>query len=398
MIAKTLIFSSIVMFTSIFNFACNEESEVTYNDVDPYSEVNSIFAGTIDLDNLYNYANQSIPSYITKDNINTNPISDKAATLGRVLFYDKKLSVNNQISCGSCHKQSLAFGDSLQASIGANGNTARHSMRLVNARFSTERKFFWDERASTLEAQTTMPIQDHAEMGYSGNNGDPGINDLINKLEAVPYYQELFKFVFGDSEITENRLQIALSQFVRSIQSFDSKYDIGRAQAANDGQPFSNFTNQENMGKNMFLAPPQFDANGNRVGGGLGCGGCHRPPEFDIDPNSLNNGVIGKISGSGSDLIVTKSPTLRDVVKSDGTSNGPFMHIGASNNLITVIDHYNQISTLGNTNLDPRLRPGGNGQNLQLMNGQKDAIVAFLKTLAGNNVYNDLKWSDPFKK
>jgi cytochrome c peroxidase len=396
MIFKPLIYSSIILFTGLFNFACNEEAEVTYNDIDPYAEVNSVFKGKIDLDNLYNYANQSVPNYITKDNTNTNPISDKAATLGRVLFYDKKLSVNNQISCGSCHKQSLAFGDSLTASIGANGFTSRHSMRLVNARFSTERKFFWDERAATLEAQTTRPIQDHAEMGFSGLNGDPSINDLINKLKAVSYYQELFKFVYGDSEITENRLQIALSQFVRSIQSFDSKYDIGRAQVANDGQPFPNFTNQENMGKNMFLTPPQFDVNSNRIGGGLGCGGCHRPPEFDIDPNSLNNGVIGTISGIGNDLIVTKSPTLRDVVKADGTSNGQFMHNGASNNLITVIDHYNQISTAGNPNLDPRLRPGGRGQNLQLMNGQKDAIVLFLRTLAGSNVYTDPKWSDPF--
>ncbi len=397
MIRKPLIYSLFILAAGLLIVACTkEESEVSNNTIDPYAEVNSVFKGKIDLENLANYANQTIPTYINRDNTNTNPISDKAATLGRVLFYDKKLSVNNQIACASCHKQSLAFGDLPQASIGVNGSTGRHSMRLVNARFSAEAKFFWNERAATLEAQTTQPIQDHAEMGYSGQNGDPSINDLITKLEAVPYYQELFDFVFGDSEITENRLQIALSQFVRSIQSFDSKYDIGRAQVANDGQPFPNFTNQENMGKNMFLTPPQFDQNGNRVAGGLGCAGCHRPPEFDIDPNSLNNGVIGTIAGTGTDLTVTRSPTLRDVVKADGTSNGPFMHIGASNDLITVIDHYNQISLAGNNNLDPRLRPGGNPQNLQLMNGQKDAIIAFMRTLAGSNVYVDTKWSDPF--
>lgn len=397
MIRKPLIYSSIILLSGLLIVACTkEESELSNNTIDPYADVKSVFKGKIDLENLANYANQSIPTYITRDNTNTNPISDKAATLGRVLFYDKKLSVNNQISCASCHKQSLAFGDSAQASVGVNGSTGRHSMRLVNARFSTEPKFFWNERAATLEAQTTQPIQDHAEMGYSGQNGDPSISDLITKLKAIGYYQELFKFVFGDDDITENRLQIALSQFVRSIQSFDSKYDLGRAQVANDGQPFPNFTNQENMGKNMFLAPPQFDANGNRIAGGLGCGGCHRPPEFDIDPNSLNNGVIGTISGTGTDLTVTRSPTLRDIVKADGTSNGPFMHIGVSNDLITVINHYNQISLAGNNNLDPRLRPGGNPQNLQLMNGQKDAIVAFLRTLAGSNVYVDTKWSDPF--
>lgn len=397
MIRKPLIYSSFILLSGLLIVACTEEeSEITYTNADPYAEVNAFFKGKIDLENLDNYANQTIPAYINRDNTNSNPISDKAATLGRVLFYDKKLSVTNEIACGSCHKQSLAFGDLAQASVGVNGTTGRHSMRLVNARFSAEAKFFWDERAATLEAQTTRPIQDHAEMGYSGQNGDPSINDLITKLEAVSYYQELFKFVFGDSEITETRLQIALSQFVRSIQSFDSKYDVSRAQVANDGQPFPNFTNQENMGKNMFLTSPQFDQNGNRVAGGLGCAGCHRPPEFDIDPNSLNNGVIGTISGTGSDVTVTRSPTLRDVVKADGTSNGPFMHTGASNDLITIIDHYNQISLVGNNNLDPRLRPGGRPQNLQLMNGQKDAVVAFLRTLAGTNVYVDTKWSDPF--
>jgi cytochrome c peroxidase len=77
------------------------------------------------------------------------------------LFYDKNLSVNNSVSCASCHKQELAFGDNVTACIGVNGVTGRHSMRLVNTRFSNESRFFWDERANTLETQTTMPIQDH---------------------------------------------------------------------------------------------------------------------------------------------------------------------------------------------------------------------------------------------
>lgn len=388
---------TLLFISTVFFFACEEELEnQNLNYVDLYAEVYAQFNNKLNLETPYNYANQGKPGYIQKDNTNSNPINDKIATLGRVLFYDKKLSVNDSISCGSCHKQAFAFGDISQASRGVNGFTGRHSMRLVNARFSTEPKFFWDERAATLEIQTTKPIQDHAEMGYSGLNGDPSLANLITKLEAIPYYQDLFVYAFGDMKITEDRMQKALSQFVRSIQSFDSKYDLGRQQVANDGQAFPNFTMQENMGKNLFLAPPQFDQNGNRTGGGAGCAGCHRPPEFDIDPNSLNNGVIGTISGTGSDLIVTRSPTLRDVVKADGTSNGQFMHIGVSNDMMTVINHYNQISLVGNNNLDPRLRPGGNPQNLQLNQTQKDAIVAFLRTLAGNDVYTNAKWSDPF--
>lgn len=108
-----------------------------------------LVSGTIDLDNLFNYANQNIPNYISKDNTPvSNPIDDKIATLGRVLFYDKNLSDNNNIACASCHQQAFAFSDPLTTSLGLNGgNTGRHSMRLINSRFADEVRFFWDERA-----------------------------------------------------------------------------------------------------------------------------------------------------------------------------------------------------------------------------------------------------------
>ncbi len=368
--------------------------------VDPANSVVAIqnaFGTNIDLNNPLNYAKQTVPAYITKDNTNGNVITDKKATLGRVLFYDKNLSIDNTVSCASCHKQAFAFGDVTQASSGVSGGvTGRHSMRLINARFSTEAKFFWDERAATLEAQTTQPIQDHAEMGFSGQNGRPNLASLITKLEALDYYKELFTNIYGDSKITEARMQECLAQFIRSIQSFDSKYDTGRALAGNDNANFTNFSALENQGKNLFLAAPVFNGSGVRTGGGAGCGGCHRAPEFDIDPNSRNNGVIGVIAG-GTDATNTRSPSLRDLVQTNGTSNGQFMHIGLSDQLITVINHYNLITLTGNTNLDPRLRPNGVGQNLQLTQTEKDALVAFLRTLSGTNVYTDKKWSNPFK-
>ena len=152
--------------------------------------------------------------YITKDNTSDNPITDKGATLGRVLFYDKNLSTKNTVSCSSCHLQQYAFGDIADASQGVNGNTSRHSMRLVNSRFSVEEKFFWDERAATLEDQTTMPIQDHLEMGFSGDNGDPDLNDLIQKLEKIDYYPEFFEWVYGDAQITEERIQFAQAKSI----------------------------------------------------------------------------------------------------------------------------------------------------------------------------------------
>jgi len=346
-------------------------------------------AGIIDLGNLPNYANQTKPSYIIKDNTPANnSISDKGATLGRVLFYDKKLSLDNSTSCASCHQQEFAFSDTAALSAGINGLTGRHSMRLVNARFSNEGRFFWDERAATLEDQTTRPIQDHIEMGFSGANGDPGLDSLFKKLAGTDYYPELFKFVYGDPQITEVRMQMALAQFVRSIQSFDSKFDAGRAQVASNTVSFPNFTTQENLGKSLFFSPPPM--------GGAGCFRCHAAPEFSIDPASLNNGVIGKAGQPGQiDLTNTKAPSLRDLINPNGTLNGPLMHTGEFTSLMQVLNHYNDLTANPlNTNLDHRL--AGAMHDLNLTQVQKEAIVAFLGTLTGTDLYTNEKWSDPF--
>ncbi|TCZ74906.1 cytochrome-c peroxidase [Flaviaesturariibacter aridisoli] len=363
-----------------------------------YPAVAAAFGGKIDLAHLANYANQGRPAYIVKDNTGGNAISDGKATLGRVLFYDKALSINNSVACASCHKQAFAFSDTALVSAGVEGgSTGRHSMRLVNARYAREAKFFWNERAATLEQQTTMPIQDHAEMGFSGTAGRPGIATLLAKLSAIDYYQELFRFVYGDASVTEARLQECLAQFVRSIQSFDSKYDAGRAQVPNDGAPFPNFTAQENQGKQLFLQPPQFTGS-NRSGGGLGCNGCHNAPEFDIDPATRNNGIIGVIGGAGLDLGNTRAPSLRDLLRPGGGGNGPMMHTAVFTSIQQVLGHYGNINVApGNNNLDPRLMPGGNGQRLNLTAAEVNAVTAFLQTLSGTALYTDAKWSDPFR-
>ena len=366
---------------------------------DPFTAIQAEFGAQIDPTNLANYANQGKPAYITKDNSAGNNITDAKATLGRVLFYDKQLSIDNTVSCGSCHIQKFAFSDTALASLGVqSGRTGRHSMRLINARFSNEFKFFWDERAATLEQQSTQPIQDHAEMGFSGQNGRPNFSALLTKLQGIGYYQELFKFVYGDQTITEPRMQECLSQFVRSIQSFDSKYDAGRALVAQEQQGFPNFTQQENMGKNLFLMPPQIGVNGIRTAGGLGCGGCHAPPEFSIDPNSGNNGIIGVLNGTGIDINNTRAPSLRDLAGIDGNPNGPMMHTGGIRTLQAAIGHYGTINLApGNTRLDPRLKPNGVGLQLNLNETEVNAVIAYLKTLTGVAVYSDARWSDPFQ-
>ena len=393
---KSLAIAGITLAIIALIISCSKKDSPA---TEKYPAIRAAFGTNIDPDNLVNYAGQPVPGYITKDNSRATPVNNARATLGRVLFYDKALSIDNSISCASCHKQQFAFSDTALISSGvAGGVTGRHSMRLINTRFAVESKFFWNERAASLEAQTTMPVQDHAEMGFSGQNGRPGITNLITKLKGISYYQELFTSVYGDVNITETRLQECLAGFVRSIQSFDSKYDAGRAQAPNDGAPFANFTAQENQGKMLWITPPQFDATGNRIGGGLGCNACHNAPEFDIDPNTRNNGIIGTVNSNVLDPDNTRAPSLRDLLRTNGSPNGPMMHTGVIKDLQAAIGHYGAINLApGNNNLDPRLRPNGFGQRLNLTAPEVNAVMAFLGTLSGTNVYADTKWANPFR-
>ncbi|MDW3210166.1 MAG: cytochrome-c peroxidase [Reichenbachiella sp.] len=394
---------SLLAFTTLF-ISCDstEPDEIEVSPDLSFDMVMATFGDNLDPTNLPNYANQKIPNYINEDNTGDNQITDGGALLGRVLFYDKKLSSNNTIACASCHQQAFAFGDQAVASTGVSGFTGRHSMRLINARFAEEESFFWDERANSLEEQTTMPIQDHIEMGFSGQNGDPDMDSLINKLSEEGHYAELFTLAFGDGEITESRMQNAMAQFIRSIVSFDSKYDIGRASANNNNDSFSNFTDLENEGKRLFMQRAELNNQGVRIGGGLDCNTCHSAPEFDIDPDSRNNGIITALDGS-LDTEVTKSPSLRDLFGTDGSANGPFMHNGFSTDFNEVLDHYESVP-MGN-NTDRRLsgdggrRGGGDDmvRNLAITDQEKEAVLAFMKTLTGSNVYTDEKWSDPFE-
>ncbi len=362
------------------------------------SAISTVFGGAIDLENLDNYAAQTVPNYITKLNDGGNPITDAGATLGRVLFYDTSLSTTGTVACASCHVQSLGFSDAGIVSTGVEGGlTGRHSMRLINTMFADEEDFFWDERAESHEAQESQPIQDHNEMGFSGQNGRPDLDDLIEQMEATEYYQELFRFVFLDPEITETRIQLALAQFTKSIQSFDSRYDAGRAQVNNNNAPFPNFTSDENAGKALFMQTPN--------NGGAGCHRCHRAPEFDIAPNSDQNGVF-RVAGSVTEFDLTneRSPSLRDMVGPGGRSNGPFMHDGSLATLRDVIDHYDDIQTPTTEppltafldTLDNRLIQNGNPQQLNLSEAEKTQLEAFLLTLTGESIYTDEKLSDPF--
>lgn len=353
-------------------------------------------------DKPFNYSGDDWPEHIRQvaaeyDNTpSDNPVTDHGATLGRVLFYDTMLSANGKTSCASCHRQKLAFTDQKKVSVGFDGRKVkRNSMSLINSRFYPRGRFFWDERAATLEEQVLMPIENDIEMGQS-------LDVLIPELQADRSYQPLFENAFGDAQVTSKRIAKSLAQFIRSIVSCRSKYDRGRAEVQNVVDEFPNFTEQENYGKQQFF-------------GRARCAECHLPEAKSAADDDKNlaprqsaffflkepavNGVdsvtvgkdggVGKISDRPGDLGRFKVPSLRNI-----EVTGPYMHDGRFATLDLVIEHYNW-SVGPHPNLDQRLQDfSANG--LALPEREKVALAAFLLTLTDPELLRDAKFSDPF--
>jgi len=245
-----------VIVVIVFVVACKKDEVDPVPNIDDFADLNLPAS-------YYNYENIELPNHfltndfpsgfafqfaaIESDNTPiTNPTSNAGATLGRVLFYEKKLSANGTIACASCHKQSMGFGDDEILSLGFEGGTTRrHSMGLANARFYDTGKFFWDERAETLEDQVLMPFQDAVEMGLT-------LDEVVQIVSDQSYAKPLFKDAFGDDLISADRISKALAQFVRSMVSVNSKYDEGRSLVSSPLDDFPNFTAEENLGKELF--------------------------------------------------------------------------------------------------------------------------------------------------
>ena len=315
-----------------------------------------------------------------------NAATNRGATLGRVLFFDKRLSVNNTVSCASCHAPANGFTDTRRFSVGFSGAafTDAHAMRLANIRFYAGNAMFWDKRAASVEAQASQPIQHPVEMGFDAAHG--GEAAVTEKMNTLSYYPELFAWVFGDGRITEDRVQKALAQYERSIVSVNSRFDTGFARAYDPnapgrgiGAPFVNFSAQENRGKTLFVTGPN--------NGGAGCVSCHQAPAFALDQNSRSNGL------DANETRIFKSPSLKNVALTP-----PYMHDGRFASLEQVVDHY--IGGVQNgPALDNRLRAGGGQpQRLPLTAADRDAIVAFLRTLDDPVVIGDPKFQNPFVK
>jgi cytochrome c peroxidase len=315
-----------------------------------------------------------------------NPITNDGATLGRVLFYDKKLSANETVACASCHVQALGFSDDATFSAGfEGGRTDRHSMTLINARYYQRGRFFWDERAITLEEQVLMPFQDPVEMGMT-------LDQLVAAINAQDYYPSLFNNAFGSSGVNSTRIAQALAQFVRSIVSYSSKYDEGRAMANTPGDSFVNFTTEENIGKNLFFRTIP--------NGGGACFGCHTTEAFvSANPGPQNNGldIVTTDEGAGA---VFNNPIFEGRFKTTSLRNieltAPYMHDGRFSTLEEVVEHYNS-GIQAHPTLSPALTDAnGDPVRLNFTDTEKAALVAFLRTLTDESIANEEKWSDPF--
>jgi cytochrome c peroxidase len=288
-----------------------------------------------------------------------NPILAQRVALGEKLFQESKLSRNDTISCASCH-QGDTLTDSRRFCPGVGGKHGdRHSMPLFNLAWKS--RFFWDGRASSLREQALLPIQDPLEM-------DESLDNVVAKLKADSTYPPLFAAAFGSGEISPLNISLAIENFLLTRLSFDTKLDRSMKGKAS-------LTHEERRGFQLFFTETE-----PRLGKrGADCFHCHGGAHF-TNHAFHNNGLaitddigLGRTTGLASDRYKFSTPSLRNVSKT-----APYMHDGRFSTLEEVLDHYNAPPTLSET-LDPNIAKHELG--LRLSDGDKAALLAFLKTL-----------------
>ena len=326
----------------------------------------------------------TIPAYLgdVPDSPSDNTLTKNGVALGRMLFYEKILSRDSSLSCGSCHKQEFGFSDGLTFSTGIDDQIVdRNSMAISNALW--QQFFFWDGRAATLEEQALKPIENSKEMDL-----DPLV--AVARLQATSNYPGLFCEAFGSDSITTENLAKAISQFERTLVSTNSRYDRFKM-----GE--ETFTASEQLGEQLFYIHPE--AGTTR---GANCGDCHAS-FLQMDALFHNNGLdenpsdkgLGKVTFDPNDFGKFKTPSLRNI-----ELTGPYMHDGRFETLEEVLNHYNEHVKLGTTT-DPLLL-ASNEENaapeLRLTDEEKTAIIDFLKTLTDNEFITTPAFSDPFEE
>lgn len=300
---KSKIFSAAILSLALFATACKKDNP---SGAAEYKQPKLP-------DNSYDYV--SMASKLSSNNIT---VKNARATLGRVLFYDKNLSGNNTISCGSCHVQQLAFADGKRFSEGFEFlTTPRNSPAIVNAGAMT--RYFWDARAvKGLEDMVLMPVQNHLEMGMEN------LRYVEAKVKAAPYYDKLFTDAFGSNEITESKIRTALANFLASMVTANNRYDVYKR----TGQ---NYTELEKQGLALFNSLHCRDCHSVEINGGAWSSA--RMANIGLDLEYKDNGAFD-VGGWAKGVF--KTPPLRNVALT-----APYMHDGRFNTLEEVVEHYN---------------------------------------------------------
>ena len=284
-----------------------------------------------------------------------NPLTKEKVTLGRLLFFDKRLSANSTIACASCHISALAFTDGQPVSTGIHRQQgSRNAPTAINRVFSAAQ--FWDGRAATLEQQSKGPFTNPVEQGFANHD------ELVAKVQRIHGYQHLFEQAFGTGEITMYRLSKAIASFERTLLSGNSAYD----QFGVGGDETALSVKAQN-GLRVFVGKGQ-------------CLRCHSGFNFtderfhnlgvDWDNAQIDVGRYG-VTKKLKDLGAFKTPTLREIAKT-----APYMHDGRFATLRQVIDFYDQ-GGIPNPQRDSLIKP------LQLTEQEKSDLVEFLHALNG---------------
>lgn len=295
-----------------------------------------------------------------------NQLTEQGFQLGRQLFYDPILSKDNTISCASCHLQQTGFTHvDHDLSHGIDGKIGtRNSLTLQNLAWS--KSFMWDGGVNHLDVQAIAPITSEVEMNET-------LGNVVTKLNNNKEYQELFYMTFGTKKITGQLTLKAISQFVVSLTTSNSKYDkVIRKE--------EKFTEMEQKGYNLFKQ---------------NCASCHKEPLFssnDFKNNGLHIDITlndfgrMKITQNPKDSLLFKVPTLRNI-----EFTFPYMHDGRFKTLNEVIKHYNSGIQKSKTLSKELLIP------LNLSDNQRIELVSFLKTLTDNEFLFNPKYSFPKK-
>jgi cytochrome c peroxidase len=308
-----------------------------------------------------------------------NRTTNAGATLGRVLFYDKRLSITNTIACASCHEQNHGFASAQRFDSGVLGvPLARNSMALANVRYSNHDVWFSDMRVGPeLRNLIFVPIDKHDELGMA-------LSSIETKLADVSFYAPLFNAAFGTPDITRERIAAALAQFLQALISYRSEADLALNPMTNDpSNPATTFDAQEMEGLQIYREQCAI-CHEERAGTNI----WHANNGLDVTPTDLGT-VVPALQRDGA-LGVFRAASLRNIAVS-----GPYMHDGRFTTLRQVIDQYDH-DIKDSIHLDGILRRASGPVQMNLSDTQKTALEAFLNTFTDTAFLTDPKFSDPF--